>query len=176
MWGGDAIVDPESENFKLVDFNDWPSFERVRAPAAAGDRPARARFAGHAHRIKGRQQITLMKAKKNNLPSITTPVPGPHSRAIFDNEERYLAPGRQRISSLAGVAFDHGEGATLTDVDGNVYLDFFAGVAVASLGHGHPVLSKVLADQASRLMVGTFATPERAARLQDACRGRAAAA
>jgi 4-aminobutyrate aminotransferase / (S)-3-amino-2-methylpropionate transaminase / 5-aminovalerate transaminase len=103
-----------------------------------------------------------MKEKKSKLPSIKTQVPGPQSRAVFDQEERYLAPGRQRISSLAGVAFDHGDGATLTDVDGNVYLDFFAGVAVASLGHGHPVLSKALADQAARLMVGTFATPERA--------------
>ena len=103
-----------------------------------------------------------MKEKKSKLPSIKTQVPGPQSRAVFDQEERYLAPGRQRISSLAGVAFDHGDGATLTDVDGNVYLDFFAGVAVASLGHGHPVMSKALADQASRLMVGTFATPERA--------------
>ncbi len=89
-----------------------------------------------------------MKAKKNALPAITTPVPGPRSRAIFAAEENYLAPGRQRISSLAGVAFDHGEGATLTDVDGNVYLDFFAGVAVASLGHGHPAMAKALADQA----------------------------
>jgi 4-aminobutyrate aminotransferase/(S)-3-amino-2-methylpropionate transaminase len=103
-----------------------------------------------------------MKAKMNKLPSITTPVPGPRSRALFQAEERHLAPGRQRISSLAGVAFDHGEGATLTDVDGNVYLDFFAGVAVASLGHGHPAMSKALAEQAARLMVGTFATPERA--------------
>ena len=33
VWGGDAII--EREQFKLVDFNDWPSFERVRAPAAA---------------------------------------------------------------------------------------------------------------------------------------------
>jgi 4-aminobutyrate aminotransferase-like enzyme len=103
-----------------------------------------------------------MKENKSKLPSIKTSVPGPHSRALFETEERYLAPGRQRISSLAGVAFDHGDGATLTDVDGNVYLDFFAGVAVASLGHGHPGMSKALAEQASRLMVGTFATPERA--------------
>jgi len=103
-----------------------------------------------------------MKAKKTKLPSVTTSVPGPRSRALFEQEEHYLAPGRQRISSLAGVAFDHGEGATLTDVDGNVYVDFFAGVAVASLGHGHPAMSKALSEQAARLMVGTFATPERA--------------
>src|SRR5690242_2514479 len=103
-----------------------------------------------------------MKAKNNQLPAITTPVPGPRSRSIFAAEENYLAPGRQRISSLAAVAFDHGEGATLTDVDGNVYLDFFAGVAVASLGHGHPAMSKAISEQAGRLMVGTFATAERA--------------
>ena len=96
------------------------------------------------------------------LPSITTPIPGPRSREIFADEQRYVAPGRQRISLLAGVAFDHGEGATLTDADDNVYLDFYAGVAVASLGHGHPALSRALARQASRLIVGTFATRERA--------------
>ena len=96
------------------------------------------------------------------MPQVTMPIPGPNSRAIFAREERHLAPGRQRISMLAGVAFDHGKGATLTDADGNVYLDFFAGVAVASLGHAHPAMSAALARQASRLTVGTFATPERA--------------
>lgn len=98
----------------------------------------------------------------SKLPSIHTPIPGPKSREIFAEEQRYIAPGRQRISLLAGVAFDHGEGATLTDADGNVYLDFFAGVAVASLGHAHPVFTQAVARQASRLMVGTFATAERA--------------
>ena len=96
------------------------------------------------------------------LPKIVTPVPGPKSREIFAEEQRYIAPGRQRISLLAGVAFDHGEGTTLTDADGNTYVDFFAGVAVASLGHGHPALAQAIAQQAARLMVGTFATPERA--------------
>jgi 4-aminobutyrate aminotransferase/(S)-3-amino-2-methylpropionate transaminase len=95
-------------------------------------------------------------------PKIVTAIPGPKSRSLFDEEQAHIAPGRQRISSLAGIAFDHGEGATLTDVDGNVFVDFFAGVAVASLGHGHPGLAQALSRQASRLIVGTFATPERA--------------
>src|SRR5258708_30840232 len=96
------------------------------------------------------------------MPAIKTAVPGPKSKEIFDTEQRYIAPGRQRISLLAGIAFDHGEGATLTDADGSTYVDFFAGVAVASLGHGHPGLADALAKQASRLTVGTFATKERA--------------
>src|SRR5690348_12137951 len=53
-------------------------------------------------------------------PKITTAIPGPKSRALFADEQSHIAPGRQRISLLAGLAFDHGEGATLTDVDGNV--------------------------------------------------------
>jgi 4-aminobutyrate aminotransferase / (S)-3-amino-2-methylpropionate transaminase / 5-aminovalerate transaminase len=98
----------------------------------------------------------------SETPRILTEVPGPKSQEIFAREQQYIAPGRQRISLLAGVAFDHGEGATLIDADGNRYLDFFAGVAVASLGHAHPVMARALARQAARLTVGTFATPERA--------------
>ncbi len=103
-----------------------------------------------------------MPSSNGKLPRIRTAVPGPKSREIFADEQRYIAPGRQRISMLAEVAFDHGEGATLTDADGNVYVDFFAGVAVASLGHAHPRFVQALSRQASRLMVGTFATRERA--------------
>ncbi|HUA34919.1 MAG TPA: aspartate aminotransferase family protein [Candidatus Binataceae bacterium] len=99
---------------------------------------------------------------KGKLPTITTPVPGPKSQEIFADEQAHIAPGRQRISLLAGVAFDHGEGATLTDADGNTYVDFFAGVAVASLGHAHPGYAKAIGDQVARLNVGTFATKERA--------------
>ncbi len=97
-----------------------------------------------------------------DLPKITTTIPGPKSREIFAEEQRHIAPGRQRISLLAEIAFDHGQGATLTDADGNVFLDFFAGVAVASLGHAHPALAGAIGRQAGRLMVGTFATRERA--------------
>jgi 4-aminobutyrate aminotransferase / (S)-3-amino-2-methylpropionate transaminase / 5-aminovalerate transaminase len=109
-----------------------------------------------------RSSASTVATTREKLPQIVTPVPGPKSRQIFEDEQRYIAPGRQRISFLAGVAFEHGDGATLTDADGNVYLDFFAGVGVASLGHGHPGLAQALAGQSSRLMVGTFATRERA--------------
>ncbi|HEX3409804.1 MAG TPA: aspartate aminotransferase family protein [Candidatus Binataceae bacterium] len=109
-------------------------------------------------------------SKRNNhgtaaaakLPKILTAVPGPRSREIFADEQRHIAPGRQRISLLAGIAFEYGNGATLTDADENIYVDFFAGVAVASLGHAHPAMAGAIAKQAARLTVGTFATRERA--------------
>lgn len=50
------------------------------------------------------------------------------------------------------LAFDHGEGAHLWDAEGRRYLDFGAGIAVASVGHCHPHLVEAIRDQAGRLM------------------------
>jgi acetylornithine aminotransferase len=50
------------------------------------------------------------------------------------------------------VAFARGEGAWLWDTEGKRYLDALAGIAVSGLGHGHPVLSKAIAEQAARLI------------------------
>jgi len=50
------------------------------------------------------------------------------------------------------VAFVRGEGPRLYDVDGREYLDFVSGIGVASLGHAHPGLAAVIADQAKTLL------------------------
>ncbi len=50
------------------------------------------------------------------------------------------------------LAMVRGEGATLWDADGNEYLDFFAGIAVANLGHCHPAVTRAIADQAATLV------------------------
>jgi acetylornithine/N-succinyldiaminopimelate aminotransferase len=52
----------------------------------------------------------------------------------------------------ADLAFERGEGAWLWTVDGRRLLDFGSGIATASLGHGHPHLSKAIADQAAKVM------------------------
>ncbi len=52
----------------------------------------------------------------------------------------------------ADLAFERGEGAWLWATDGRRYLDFGAGIATSSLGHGHPGLTKAIADQAGRVM------------------------
>jgi len=57
---------------------------------------------------------------------------------------------------------DHGSGATLTDVDGNTFIDLFAGIGVCSIGHGHPRYAKALAEQAAKVSVGSFTTEIRA--------------
>src|SRR5262245_63220646 len=50
------------------------------------------------------------------------------------------------------VAFVRGEGTRLYDVEGREYLDFISGIGVASLGHAHPGLAAVIADQARTLL------------------------
>ena len=54
--------------------------------------------------------------------------------------------------SRADIAFDHGQGPWLFDAHGRRYLDFGAGVATSSLGHGHPHLVKAIAEQAAKVI------------------------
>jgi len=102
-----------------------------------------------------------MTQQHNALAGITS-VPGPESIACFTAEQEFLSPGIQRIAQLAQMTMSHGEGATLTDIDGNRYIDFYAGVTVASLGHAHPDLVAALEAQIRKVIVGSFTTENRA--------------
>jgi len=88
-------------------------------------------------------------------------IPGTKSRALYAAEQEFLAPGLQRIAQLSELTLAEGRGCTLVDVDGNEYLDFFAGVAVASLGHSHPRFVAALTRQIERLAVGSFTSEPR---------------
>ena len=89
-------------------------------------------------------------------------VPGPKSKAVFDREARAMAPGLQSIALYSQLAVDRAKGCTITDVDGNEYLDFIAGIAVGSLGHCHPHYVKGLKEQLERVTFGSFTTDTRA--------------
>src|SRR5947209_6304097 len=96
-----------------------------------------------------------------SIPHIVTPIPGPRSLAAYERETELIAPGLQSVTQWARLCFDHGEGCALHDLDGNVYLDFMAGVAVCSIGHGHPAWSAAIAAQAARLAAGGFTSEPR---------------
>jgi 4-aminobutyrate aminotransferase-like enzyme len=85
------------------------------------------------------------------------------AKALFDEEQQFIAPGLQTIALLSELAIERGRGATLIDVDGNVYLDLNAGVSVASLGHAHPGYVAALTAQLGRVSVGSFTSRPRAA-------------
>jgi 4-aminobutyrate aminotransferase/(S)-3-amino-2-methylpropionate transaminase len=92
---------------------------------------------------------------------VKTTVPGPKSKAIFDAEQQYISPGVQTIATLSQIALEKGEGCVVEDADGNRYIDFFAGVAVASLGYNHPKYVKAVQEQVAKVHVGSFVTKVR---------------
>jgi 4-aminobutyrate aminotransferase / (S)-3-amino-2-methylpropionate transaminase / 5-aminovalerate transaminase len=89
-------------------------------------------------------------------------VPGPKSKAMFEEEAQAMAPGLQSIALYSQIVVDRASGCTIVDVDGNEYLDFVAGVAIGSVGHCHPYYIKRLSEQLSRFTFGSFATETRA--------------
>jgi 4-aminobutyrate aminotransferase-like enzyme len=84
------------------------------------------------------------------------------TRALFEDEQRFIAPGLQTIALLSELAIERGNGSTLTDLDGNTYLDLNAGVSVASLGHAHPKYVAALTAQLGAVTVGSFTSRARA--------------
>jgi 4-aminobutyrate aminotransferase / (S)-3-amino-2-methylpropionate transaminase / 5-aminovalerate transaminase len=84
------------------------------------------------------------------------------TKTLFDDEQRFIAPGVQTIALVSQLAIAHGRGATLTDLDGRTYLDLNAGVSVASLGHAHPKYVAALTKQLEAVSVGSFTSAPRA--------------
>ena len=70
-----------------------------------------------------------------------------------------MAPGCNRSRSIRKSRSITRKGCTITDVDGNDYLDFIAGIAVGSLGHGHPRSSRGSGSRLERVTFGSFARP-----------------
>jgi 4-aminobutyrate aminotransferase/4-aminobutyrate aminotransferase/(S)-3-amino-2-methylpropionate transaminase len=97
--------------------------------------------------------------KAKGIPQIITPPPGPKSIKMHNHASKYIR-GLSSQVKLFPVSFEEGYGITLTDVDGNRYLDFSSGIYVTSLGHSHPKISGAIAKWAHKLMnCHDFTTP-----------------
>ena len=93
------------------------------------------------------------------VPHLVTERPGPKSMALSAKGGRYIK-GLSSQVKLFPVCFEKGHGITLTDVDGNTYLDFSSGIYVTSFGHCHPKISDAVAHWARTLMnCHDFITP-----------------
>src|SRR5712671_4663752 len=84
-----------------------------------------------------------------NVPEIKTELPGPRAQKLLERDQKFMSPSYTRIYPLV-VA--RGSGAVIEDVDGNLFLDFTAGIAVASTGHCHPQVVAAIQDQSSKLL------------------------
>ncbi len=78
---------------------------------------------------------------------LRTDIPGPRSREILDRKERVIA---DPLSIYIPVVIERGQGATLTDVDGNTFLDFTGGVGCLNVGHSHPRVVEAAQEQLER--------------------------
>jgi len=83
--------------------------------------------------------------------TLRTELPGPKARALMAADARVIAESYTRDPDAPIVA-ERGEGVYIEDVDGNVFLDMAAGIAVCSTGHCHPAIVKTIQEQAARLI------------------------
>jgi 4-aminobutyrate aminotransferase len=83
------------------------------------------------------------------VPQIKTELPGPRAQELLARDHEYMSPSYTRIYPLVCA---RGSGAVIEDVDGNLFLDFTAGIAVTSTGHCHPKVVAAIQDQAAKLI------------------------
>ena len=84
-----------------------------------------------------------------DYPKLVCPPPGPKARAVIERDARTMSQNYRKDYPLV---VDHAKGAVVVDADGNRYLDFAAGIAVASTGHCHPDVVAAVQRQAERLL------------------------
>ena len=76
-------------------------------------------------------------------------LPGPKAKEVLERDAQYISSSYPRAYPFV---MDHGKGAEVWDVDGNRFLDFAAGIAVASTGHSHPKVVQAIKDQADKFL------------------------
>ncbi|MGA8430107.1 MAG: acetyl ornithine aminotransferase family protein [Candidatus Sulfotelmatobacter sp.] len=82
-------------------------------------------------------------------PKINTALPGPNANRVLEGDSRLISPSYTRSYPLVAKS---GRGVVITDVDGNEFFDFSAGIAVTSTGHCHPDVVAAIQRQAGELI------------------------
>ena len=94
-------------------------------------------------------QVNVVERVAMMAPHLVTEVPGPRARAHVAYDEAWTSRSLPRAYPLVPV---RGSGATIEDIDGNTFVDFAAGIAVNSTGHGHPAVVRAIQEQAQELL------------------------
>jgi 4-aminobutyrate aminotransferase / (S)-3-amino-2-methylpropionate transaminase / 5-aminovalerate transaminase len=84
---------------------------------------------------------------------LRTAIPGPRSQEILARKERVIA---DPLSIYLPIVVAEAHGATLTDVDGNTFVDFTGGVGVLNAGHTHPKVVEAVQEQAAKFLHTDF--------------------
>ncbi len=81
-----------------------------------------------------------------NAPSVKTHLPGPKSEELIKRQDSLETESRTYTKSFK-LAVKRARGSTIEDVDGNLFIDWFAGICVMNLGHANPIVRKAMIDQ-----------------------------
>lgn len=87
--------------------------------------------------------------KSNSIPKLITKIPGPKASKFVEEDKKYISQSYTRVYPLV---VEKAKGAVVTDIDGNQYLDFSAGLGACSTGHCHPKIIKAVTEQSKKLI------------------------
>jgi 4-aminobutyrate aminotransferase len=87
--------------------------------------------------------------ERAEAPRLVTELPGPKAREVLERDARTTSPSLPRVYPFAPA---RGAGSVVEDVDGNLFLDVNAGIAVTSTGHCHPAVVEAIQRQAAELI------------------------
>src|SRR5499425_3395755 len=99
--------------------------------------------------MREKMEKKMITATETKVPRLVTALPGPKAQSIVERDAKFMSPSFTRDYPLVAKS---GRGAMVEDVDGNVFLDFAAGIAVCSTGHCHPNVVAAIQKQAAELI------------------------
>jgi 4-aminobutyrate aminotransferase len=99
--------------------------------------------------VRAFRQAAAAAPSTPSAPHLVTELPGPRARELIARDNAVTSPSLTRAYPLVA---ESGNGYVVTDVDGNRFLDFAAGIAVAATGHAHPAVVAAITAQAEQLI------------------------
>jgi 4-aminobutyrate aminotransferase / (S)-3-amino-2-methylpropionate transaminase / 5-aminovalerate transaminase len=91
--------------------------------------------------------MSTQPSTRTALIHLTGPVPGPRSAALLERRKQSVLAG---VATLHPIFVERASGSTVTDVDGNTFIDFAGGIGVMNAGHANPAVTQALIEQAAR--------------------------
>ena len=93
--------------------------------------------------------MTRFEFDNRTVPDIRTPLPGPGGAGLLARHDEFVSPS---YTPAYPLFVEKASGCVIQDVDGNLFLDFTAGIAVTNTGHCHPEVVAAIQDQAAKLI------------------------
>src|SRR5579884_1549934 len=99
-----------------------------------------------------RQNVKRPAFTQDDLEELRTAIPGPRTRELTAGLQSFESRNVTFVDERFPVFWESSFGATVTDVDGNRYIDLTSAFGVANTGHSNPAVAAAIRDQAVRLM------------------------